>query len=252
MDSTNVPIASISLPDSRRVDRLSGAHPGGAAPTDVVAVPHDRSMTLDSTTLRTTRTAPPSRGRPRRRATTALLATGLAAVLVGGAPADAGAGSGAQTATAARYLLPSGDAGGRVTRSDLLDAGILVHDFTAPTVRWGAGHRGVDLRATSGSPVVAPQSGTVAFVGVVVDRPLVVVTHADGLRSTLEPVTSELSTGTVVGQGEVVGSLAVDAGTHCAPDTCLHWGVRRGEEYVDPLALVGAREPVVLLPVHRR
>ena len=204
-------------------------------------------------TLETTPRPQSSRDRPVRRAATALLALGLAAAIAGGAPTGAGAGPRDRTSgDDERYLLPSGDVDGGMTRDDLLDAGILVRDFTAPTVRWGAGHRGVDLRTTTGSPVIAPQAGTVAFVGVVVDRPLVVVAHADGLRSTLEPVTSELATGTVVGRGDVVGSLAASVATHCTPGTCLHWGVRRGEEYVDPLALVGVRETVILLPLHGR
>ena len=35
---------------------------------------------------------------------------------------------------------------------------------------------------------------------------------------------------------------------HCAPATCLHWGVLRGETYLDPLVLVGAVR-VMLLPL---
>jgi hypothetical protein len=36
--------------------------------------------------------------------------------------------------------------------------------------------------------------------------------------------------------------------SHCAPRTCLHWGVRLGSRYVDPLTLLG-RGPPVLLPL---
>ena len=149
------------------------------------------------------------------------------------------------------YVLPvpgPTSAAGRPTRAELLERGVLVRDFVDPGPRWGAGHRGVDLAAAAGAPVVAPAAGTVSFVGVVVDRPLIVITHHDGLRSTLEPVTSDLATGSRVGAGERVGSLAPEASTHCAPATCLHWGVRRGEVYLDPLVLLGAAEAVILLP----
>ncbi|PFG33548.1 M23 family metallopeptidase [Sanguibacter antarcticus] len=148
-----------------------------------------------------------------------------------------------------RYVLPSGDAPAGTTRAELQSSGVLVRDFEPPTVRWGAGHRGVDLRSGDGATVVAPQAGVVTFVGVVVDRPLIVISHPDGLRSTLEPVTSTLTTGTSVGRGDVLGSLAPDVATHCAPDACLHWGVRRAEEYIDPLELVVEREAVILLPL---
>ena len=45
-----------------------------------------------------------------------------------------------------------------------------------------------------------------------------------------------------------IRSIAAEAG-HCAPVTCLHWGVLRGRAYLDPLAFVG-RARIVLLPLH--
>ncbi|WP_093183068.1 M23 family metallopeptidase [Sanguibacter gelidistatuariae] len=178
--------------------------------------------------------------------TPALASAGSPSVVdqaVRGDPADAASGP--------DYILPIPAPAplGRITRAELLDSGLLTRDFVDPGPRWGAGHRGVDLAAGAGTAVVAPAAGTVSFVGVVVDRPLVVITHADGLRSTLEPVTSDLPTGSQVGAGERIGSLAVEPSTHCAPAQCLHWGVRRGEDYVDPLILLGAVEAVILLPV---
>lgn len=178
----------------------------------------------------------------------ALASVTVLALAVPGLPADAGV----PTTPAQRYVLPSGDADAGTTRAALLSSGALVREFEAPTVRWGPGHRGVDLRSEAGSAVLAPQAGTVSFVGVVVDRPLVVISHPDGLRSTLEPVTSELGTGAPVARGDVVGVLATSVATHCAPAACLHWGVRRGEEYIDPLSLVVEEEPVILLPLATR
>ncbi len=119
--------------------------------------------------------------------------------------------------------------------------------FDPPQETWGAGHRGVDLAAAVGQPVLAPSDGVVTFSGVVVDRGVVVVTAASGLRSSLEPVTDTVPAGTAVARGQVVGRVSAETG-HCAPVTCLHWGVRREETYLDPLALVGVRR-VVLLPL---
>ncbi|MNW66435.1 hypothetical protein D3C74_449070 [compost metagenome] len=94
------------------------------------------------------------------------------------------------------------------------------------------------------------------FVGTVVDRGVVVVLHDDGLRTSLEPVAGSVGPGTRVARGEVVGTLESSpdggggaAAGHCVPASCLHWGVRRGERYLDPLALLAPREPIVLLPL---
>ena len=158
---------------------------------------------------------------------------------------------GALTASRPAAVLPLPAPGTGLSRAELSNSGFLVHDFVAPGPRWGAGHRGVDLAAAAGATVLAPWAGTVSFAGVVVDRPLVVLTHADGLRSTLEPVTTDLVVGDRVLAGADVGTVADEASTHCAPSWCLHWGVRRGEEYLDPLALSRVIEAVILLPVHQ-
>ncbi|WP_066463609.1 M23 family metallopeptidase [Sanguibacter suarezii] len=156
--------------------------------------------------------------------------------------------------TGAGYALPVPGAGALTGRSraELLDQGIVLHEFVDPGPAWGAGHRGVDLSLPASSDVLAPRAGTVTFAGVVVDRPLMVITHPDGLRSTLEPVAAGHAVGARVEAGAVVGVLAPEASTHCAPAHCLHWGVRRGEEYLDPLLLLGVVEAVVLLPREQR
>lgn len=119
--------------------------------------------------------------------------------------------------------------------------------FDPPSAAWGSGHRGVDLAAAVGQEVLAPSAGLVVFSGVVVDRGVVVVATPSGLRSTLEPVDPGAPVGANVAPGQVVGHVTATPG-HCAPITCLHWGVLRGSVYLDPLALVG-RRPVVLLPL---
>ncbi|MEU2199421.1 M23 family metallopeptidase [Isoptericola sp. NPDC019482] len=125
--------------------------------------------------------------------------------------------------------------------------GDVVHPFDPPVGQWGAGHRGVDLAAATGEKVRAPAAGVVSFSGQVAGKPVVVVAHAGGLRSTFEPVTADVRRGDAVGAGDPVGGLAAAPG-HCAPAACLHWGVLRGDVYLDPLAMLGQAPPIVLLP----
>jgi murein DD-endopeptidase MepM/ murein hydrolase activator NlpD len=77
---------------------------------------------------------------------------------------------------------------------------------------------------------------------------VVVVDHGE-TRTTYEPVTASVSVGDSLPQGAVIGTLEL-VGSHCPPAACLHWGWLRGEEYLDPLGLVGAG-PVRLLPLWR-
>ncbi|WP_298582414.1 M23 family metallopeptidase [uncultured Kocuria sp.] len=123
----------------------------------------------------------------------------------------------------------------------------VVGDWVPPAQRWARGHRGVDLEAAPGATVRAPAAGTVSFVGFVVDRPVLTLDHGRGLRSSFEPVESALVAGDRVHRGQVVGVLR--GRDHCGPGSCLHWGVRRDGDYVNPLGFVGALDPSVLLPV---
>lgn len=118
--------------------------------------------------------------------------------------------------------------------------------FDPPDRPWLSGHRGVDLRAAfDGAPVTAPAAGKVSFVGVVVDRPVITIDHGNGLRSSFEPVKSTLRTGSAVGEGSVLGRALPG---HCGGTPCVHWGVRRGDEYLNPLAFVMDLRPSILLP----
>ena len=124
----------------------------------------------------------------------------------------------------------------------------VVATFHAPPTPWSAGHRGVDLAAAVGQPVRAAGGGRVTFAGFVAGRGVVVVAHRGGLRTTYEPVVPWAPVGAAVGRGSRIGVVARMPG-HCAPRTCLHWGLRRGRTYLDPLSLV-ERGPPVLLPLH--
>ncbi len=119
--------------------------------------------------------------------------------------------------------------------------------FEPPPHAYGPGHRGVDLAGSAGAPVLAAGDGVVVFAGMVAGRPVVSIDHANGLRTTYEPVAPSVGAGQAVARGSPIGVLATGhAG--CAAGACLHWGVRRGDTYLDPLLLL--RPPRVrLLPL---
>ncbi len=114
--------------------------------------------------------------------------------------------------------------------------------------RYAAGHRGVDLAGAPGGPVLAAGDGVVAFAGMVAGRPVVSVDHLGGLRTTYEPVDPSVGAGQAVARGSPLGSL-VAGHAGCPAAACLHWGLRRGEDYLDPLALL-ATPRVRLLPLY--
>lgn len=119
-----------------------------------------------------------------------------------------------------------------------MDGGLHVtHPFDAPPSPWAAGHRGVDLAGEPGAPVRAVGDGVVLFAGLVAGRPVVSVSHADGLRTTYEPVAPAVRAGLRVAAGSVLGTL-LPGHAGCPAAACLHWGLRRGEVYLDPLALL--------------
>lgn len=126
----------------------------------------------------------------------------------------------------------------------------VVAEFRAPEHRYGPGHRGIDIAVPAeGAPVRAVEAGTVRFSGDVAGRGVVSVLHADGLISTYEPVHGLVAAGSRVEAGEVLGTLEPgSAASHCEGGGCLHLGARSGGDYLDPLPLLGARGPSVLLP----
>ena len=95
--------------------------------------------------------------------------------------------------------------------------------------------------------MLAARGGRVQFAGPVAGRGVVVITHADGIRTEYEPVAPTVRAGDAVDTGRVIGRIL---GTHdmCPPGDCLHWGARRGDIYIDPLLLLNPLGPVRLLP----
>jgi murein DD-endopeptidase MepM/ murein hydrolase activator NlpD len=119
--------------------------------------------------------------------------------------------------------------------------------FDAPAERWGAGHRGADLAAAAGAPVRAAGGGVVLFAGLVAGRPVVSVAHPSGLRTTYEPVSPAVRAGQQVTAGSVLGAL-LPGHAGCPAAACLHWGLLRGETYLDPLSLLAPRHLRLLPP----
>ncbi|HEV7709586.1 MAG TPA: M23 family metallopeptidase [Asanoa sp.] len=118
--------------------------------------------------------------------------------------------------------------------------------FDGPPRPWLPGHRGVDLASAPGATVWAAGPGEVVFAGPVAGRSVVSIQHPGGLRTTYEPLTPVVRQGDQVAAGDPIGTL--EAGhPGCPAAACLHWGLRRDAEYLDPLLLLGFR--VRLLPL---
>jgi murein DD-endopeptidase MepM/ murein hydrolase activator NlpD len=172
-----------------------------------------------------------------------LLAVLLLVPVLAFAPVAAGAESPADPAGPAASSGPVAAVWGPPLDGELT----VTRPFEPLTHPFAAGHRGADLRGTPWSTVLAAGDGVVAFAGWVAGRPVVSVDHAGGLRTTYEPVDPSVAAGQPVTRGSPIGTLAVGhAG--CPAEACLHWGLRRGEMYLDPLLLLGPPR-VRLLPI---
>ena len=158
----------------------------------------------------------------------AVVVAGLAVASAGGTAAPAPA-----AAPGARWVWP-------------VDPPRVVRGFD-DVGRYAAGHRGVDLTAAVGAPVLAVSGGSVTFAGPVAGRGVIVVLHPDGLRTTYEPVQPDVAAGDAVAAGDRLGTLSRPR--HCTTD-CLHLGLRDGDRYLDPLGRLRAAAPL-LLPLGR-
>jgi murein DD-endopeptidase MepM/ murein hydrolase activator NlpD len=122
----------------------------------------------------------------------------------------------------------------------------VVRGFEPPPKPWLPGHRGLDLAGSPGQEVLSATPGTITYAGQLAGVGVVVVSQGP-TRTTYEPVVASLRTGAIVKAGQPIGRLSA-AGSHCPPAVCLHWGLRRGDEYLDPLSLLSSG-PVRLLPL---
>jgi murein DD-endopeptidase MepM/ murein hydrolase activator NlpD len=109
--------------------------------------------------------------------------------------------------------------------------GVVVSGFG---MRWGRMHEGIDITASSGTPIWAAASGTVIHAGWLGGYGnLVVVDHGGGLSTAYAHASSILvGVGQQVSQGETV-SLVGSTGNSSGPH--LHFEVRVNGTAVDPL-----------------
>ena len=114
----------------------------------------------------------------------------------------------------------------------------IIERFRPPACTWCPGNRGIDYATPPGAPVRASAGGVVTFSGSVAGDRFVVVAHADGLRTTY----GYLATAIVAAGDRVVARQLL--GTAGGP---LHFGVRRGDVYLDPELLFTAERLVARL-----
>ena len=114
----------------------------------------------------------------------------------------------------------------------------LVEAFDGPAQPWLSGHRGVDLAAAEGDALLAPADGTVSFAGTVAGKQVVSLRH-DGLTLTFEPAVTSRGVGARVSRGDAFAEVG-ERSDHC-DGACVHWGVRRADDYLDPEPMTAKR-----------
>lgn len=121
--------------------------------------------------------------------------------------------------------------------------------FKRPAHPWLPAHRGVDLSASPDALILAPEQGTIAFIGTVGGKAVVTIRHKpmDDLTSTFEPASTDLRVGDRVGRGDVIGVVKGHS-DHC-DGACLHWGLRTSDgDYLNPMHMV-VKHRIGLKPV---
>jgi hypothetical protein len=147
--------------------------------------------------------------------------------------------------TALFSAFPTPEPGGPAWQWPLRPQPVILRPFDPPAHPWEAGHRGTDLAARPGQPVYAAGPGRVGFAQDLAGRGVITVIHGRS-RTTYLPVRPSVHAGQVVAAGARIGVVEEILG-HCGQSTCLHWGLRQGVDYFDPLTLLGLG-PVRLLP----
>lgn len=119
--------------------------------------------------------------------------------------------------------------------------GPVIRGFDPPDTPFGAGHRGIDIAVSLGSPVRAPAPGTVTFAGPVGGRLFLTLDHGGGLESRYSFLAA-----LVVRRGDPVsaGQVVARSGSGHAGDLIpnLHFAVLLHDAYVDPLEHLGPIE----------
>lgn len=108
----------------------------------------------------------------------------------------------------------------------------VTNDFDGPEQPWLPGHRGVDLDAAEHTQLIAPADGTIAFVGKVAGKDVVTIKHNNGVTSTFEPATTTSAIGDKVSKEQPFAMVSGES-DHCE-ETCVHWGLKQSDTYLDP------------------
>ena len=117
--------------------------------------------------------------------------------------------------------------------------GPVVKGFEQPITPYGPGHLGVHFAVAPNTPVRAAGAGTVTFAGVVAGAMHVVVQHANGWRTSYSFLaTRAVVRGDAVTPGQILGTTGGRAPGHGGD--VLHFGLRIGDAYVDPMRLFAA------------
>ena len=108
--------------------------------------------------------------------------------------------------------------------------GVVIDGFRAPACQRCAGHRGVTIATTTGTPIRAVTSGVIVFVGQVARVLYVVEDIGRGARVTYGRLQgSNIVPGSTVAAGQVIGVSSHQ----------LYLGVRVRGAYVNPLQFLG-------------
>jgi murein DD-endopeptidase MepM/ murein hydrolase activator NlpD len=106
----------------------------------------------------------------------------------------------------------------------------VVDPFREPACRWCPGNRGIEFGTVEGDVVRTVATGEVTYSGVIAGVRYVVVRHGDGRRATYGNLAGlRHGTGDVVVRGTTLGPAA-------GP---FHFGLRKGDDYVDPGPFLG-------------
>jgi murein DD-endopeptidase MepM/ murein hydrolase activator NlpD len=124
--------------------------------------------------------------------------------------------------------------------------GPVLRSFEPPSGPYSPGHRGIDIGAPLGTPILAAGDGVVAFAGWVAGSLFVSIDHPDGVRSTYSWLSSiAVSKGQTVTKGWVIA--ATGHGHPEVPTPHLHFGARVGSVYIDPMLLLEGGSVVGLI-----
>jgi murein DD-endopeptidase MepM/ murein hydrolase activator NlpD len=126
-------------------------------------------------------------------------------------------------------------------------AGPVIRGYDPPGSPYGAGHRGIDIAATVGTPVVASAAGIASFAGPVGGQLFVSVDSGNGVVASYSFLSAiRVHKGDVVAAGTVVG---LSGSGHVGETPAhLHFGVRVDGAYADPMSFLAP--PSVVSFVH--